>query len=240
VGGSQLRTLRPRRAPGRPGGAVGSDETDHPGRRRLWSWRPTATSSVRATWSWRSHRCSPGTLTTSLGSHPGATSSPSGCRWLGHQVHGRLRRAVLAGRRSDGQVTDDVGPVQLTFTTRHHRGPRAPLGLPRGHPCPRAVPRDSRPAQGGGDGLSRHVSSGHAPAHRLTTSSCQWAAERWTGGCYGATLAPGTLSQFGPALRHPCGASTGRHRVGPRCGPGTWTAPSDRGERRCGRAPSLL
>jgi monoamine oxidase len=32
-----------------------------------------------------------------------------------------------------------------------------------------------------------------------------WSAERYSGGCYGALLAPGVLSDYGPALREPCG-----------------------------------
>jgi monoamine oxidase len=32
-----------------------------------------------------------------------------------------------------------------------------------------------------------------------------WSAEPWTRGCYGAHLAPGTWTQFGPALREPVG-----------------------------------
>jgi monoamine oxidase len=32
-----------------------------------------------------------------------------------------------------------------------------------------------------------------------------WTAERWSGGCYGAHAPPGVLTQFGPALREPCG-----------------------------------
>ena len=32
-----------------------------------------------------------------------------------------------------------------------------------------------------------------------------WAAEEWTRGCYGAHLAPGAWTQFGKALRRPCG-----------------------------------
>lgn len=33
-----------------------------------------------------------------------------------------------------------------------------------------------------------------------------WAAEEWTRGCYGAHLAPGAWTQFGEALRRPCGS----------------------------------
>jgi monoamine oxidase len=32
-----------------------------------------------------------------------------------------------------------------------------------------------------------------------------WSAERYSGGCYGALLAPGVLSDYGPGLREPCG-----------------------------------
>jgi monoamine oxidase len=32
-----------------------------------------------------------------------------------------------------------------------------------------------------------------------------WTAEEWTRGCYGAHLAPGVWTQFGPALREPVG-----------------------------------
>ena len=32
-----------------------------------------------------------------------------------------------------------------------------------------------------------------------------WSDEEWTRGCYGAHFPPGTWTQFGPALREPCG-----------------------------------
>jgi monoamine oxidase len=34
---------------------------------------------------------------------------------------------------------------------------------------------------------------------------CDWGAEEWTRGCYGAHFPPGTWTQFGPALREPVG-----------------------------------
>ena len=36
------------------------------------------------------------------------------------------------------------------------------------------------------------------------TDQC-WATETWSGGCYTGIMGPHTLSQFGPALRQPCG-----------------------------------
>jgi len=32
-----------------------------------------------------------------------------------------------------------------------------------------------------------------------------WSAEPYSGGCYGALLGPGVLSEYGPSLREPCG-----------------------------------
>ena len=32
-----------------------------------------------------------------------------------------------------------------------------------------------------------------------------WSAEEWTRGCYGAHMAPGVMTQFGPVLREPVG-----------------------------------
>ena len=34
---------------------------------------------------------------------------------------------------------------------------------------------------------------------------CDWSAEEWTRGCYGAHFPPGVWTQFGPSLREPVG-----------------------------------
>jgi monoamine oxidase len=104
-----------------------------------------------------------------------------------------------------GQSTSDVGPIQLTFDNS---------------------PPDGRPgvlltfAEGA---HARELSRSSPAERRAATVAClvrafgpragspteflerDWAAERWSGGCYGAHAPPGVLTQFGPALRDPCG-----------------------------------
>jgi monoamine oxidase len=62
---------------------------------------------------------------------------------------------------------------------------------------------------------------------------CDWSAEPYTRGCYGAHLPPGAWTAFGPALRRPSAASTGRGPRPPRRGAATWTGDRVRGAR-CG------
>ena len=104
-----------------------------------------------------------------------------------------------------GQVTDDVGPVQLTFDNSPPSGsPGILLAFLEGthaRELSHVTPDQRREAVTGC--LARFF--GPRAGTPLDYVELQWAAERWSGGCYGATLAPGTLSQFGPALRHPCG-----------------------------------
>jgi monoamine oxidase len=46
---------------------------------------------------------------------------------------------------------------------------------------------------------------GRAGEHTIGYVDCDWSAEEWTRGCYGAHFPPGTWTQFGPALREPVG-----------------------------------
>jgi monoamine oxidase len=104
-----------------------------------------------------------------------------------------------------GQATDVAGPAQLTF--------------------------DNSPPSGRSGVILAFVEGAHArelshlsPAERRKSvveciARCfgpkaqspqeflelDWSAERYSGGCYGALLAPGVLSDYGPALREPCG-----------------------------------
>lgn len=104
-----------------------------------------------------------------------------------------------------GQATDDTGPAQLTFDNSPPSGrPGILLAFVEG-------------------AHARHLSGRPAHERRQAVLEClgrcfgpravspeeylelDWSAERWSGGCYGALLAPGVLSDFGPALREPCG-----------------------------------
>lgn len=46
---------------------------------------------------------------------------------------------------------------------------------------------------------------GAAAAEPVEYADLDWATEEWTGGCYGAHLAPGVWTRFGAVLREPCG-----------------------------------
>ncbi len=104
-----------------------------------------------------------------------------------------------------GQATSDAGPVQLTFDNSPPSGvPGVLLAFVEG-------------------AHARELSGWAAKERRDTVVEClaryfgtraaspsefldlDWATERWSGGCYGAHLAPGVLTQFGRALREPCG-----------------------------------
>lgn len=104
-----------------------------------------------------------------------------------------------------GQSTSDQGPVQLTFDNSPPQGrPGILLGFVEGAHA-RAL------AGTGPDGRRAAVLECLARCFGPRAASPEevivhdWSAEEWTRGCYGAHLAPGTWTEFGPALRHPCG-----------------------------------
>jgi monoamine oxidase len=104
-----------------------------------------------------------------------------------------------------GQSTSDTGPVQLTFDNTPPDGrPGVLLAFVEGahaRELSRYAPHDRRDAVVGC--LTRAF--GPAAADPTEFLEVDWAAEPFSRGCYGAHLAPGVLTQFGPALREPCG-----------------------------------
>ena len=104
-----------------------------------------------------------------------------------------------------GQVTSDVGPVQLTFDNSPPAGkPGVLLSFVEGvhaRELSRCSPTERRQATVAC--LTRHFGPrAESPSEFL---ELDWSAERWSSGCYGAHLPPGVLTQFGSALREPCG-----------------------------------
>jgi monoamine oxidase len=104
-----------------------------------------------------------------------------------------------------GQATGDEGPIQLTFDNTPPSGaPGVLLTFAEGvhaRELSRVSPEDRRAATI--DCLVRYFGErARTPVEFLERD---WSAERWSGGCYGAHAPPGALTQFGPALRDPCG-----------------------------------
>jgi monoamine oxidase len=104
-----------------------------------------------------------------------------------------------------GQATSDVGPVQVTFdNSPPNPGPGILLGFVEGHHA-RVMARlgeEERRAQVVECFARCFGRRAGSPSEVIVKD---WSAEEWTRGCYGAHLAPGVLTEFGRALREPCG-----------------------------------
>ena len=104
-----------------------------------------------------------------------------------------------------GQSTSDLGPIQLTFDNSPPDGrPGVLLTFAEGvhaRELSRRSPAERRAA------TVTCLTRAFGPRAGSPTEFLErdWAAERWSGGCYGAHAPPGVLTQFGPALRDPCG-----------------------------------
>jgi monoamine oxidase len=104
-----------------------------------------------------------------------------------------------------GQATDVQGPAQLTFDNSPPSGsPGVILAFVEGA---HARELSHRPAAERQEAVVACIarSFGSDAAHPREFLELDWAQERYSGGCYGALLGPGVLSDFGPALREPCG-----------------------------------
>jgi monoamine oxidase len=104
-----------------------------------------------------------------------------------------------------GQATSDVGPVQLTFDNTPPGGsPGVLLGFIEGRHArewgPRPLEERRRAVV---DCFARFF--GYRASRPEEYIELDWSAEEWTRGCYGAHMGPGVLTQFGPAMREPCG-----------------------------------
>ena len=104
-----------------------------------------------------------------------------------------------------GQATSDVGPVRITFDNSPPSGtPGVMLGFVEGAEARElSAWSEERRRAVVLDCFARLFGPRAAAAHEYV--ELDWSAEEWTRGCYGANLPPGALTQFGPALRQPCG-----------------------------------
>jgi len=104
-----------------------------------------------------------------------------------------------------GQVGGDRAPIKFTFDNS------PPSGTPGVLVCflegahARRFGRVDADARRGAVLASLAGYFGKRAAKPIDFVERDWSAEEWTRGCYGAHLAPGVWTQFGPALREPIG-----------------------------------
>ena len=110
-----------------------------------------------------------------------------------------------------GQAIGDRAPITFTLDDTPSSGPGVPASGPGVLVCflegaearryARLCPGDRRLAVL----ASLRSYFGPRAAKPIAFVEQDWSAEEWTRGGYGAHLAPGTWTQFGPALREPVG-----------------------------------
>ena len=153
----------------------------------------------------------PPTLTVAHRLRPAAArlprpAHPADAAGHGVEVHGRLRRAVLAARRPQRlRARATPGPVRLTYDNSPPDGsPGVLLGFLEGDHARRAGPAArGRAARRGARRLRAAVRRPRARPERYVEKS--WAEEEWTRGCYGCYMTPGGWTSYGAALRAPIG-----------------------------------
>jgi len=104
-----------------------------------------------------------------------------------------------------GQMTDVAGPAQLTFdNSPPSGGPGVMLAFVEGaHARELSHHSADERRRAVVECIARCFGSKAESPHEFL--ELDWSAERYSGGCYGALLAPGVLSAYGPGLREPCG-----------------------------------
>jgi monoamine oxidase len=104
-----------------------------------------------------------------------------------------------------GQAAGDIGPVKFTFDNSPPDGSAGVLVcFLEGADARRFGARTTEERRDAVMG-SLVAFYGDRAANSVDFVELDWSAEEWTRGCYGAHLAPGVWTQFGPALRAPVG-----------------------------------
>ena len=156
-------------------------------------------------WWWRSRPAGGPDRLRPAAAGPPRPADPAHADGLGRQVHGDLRRAVLARRRAErpGDERRRPGEGDLRQLAAR-RVPRRAAGLPGGQRAReyvRATPEERRDAVVGT--FARLFGPRAAEPERYLDKA--WAEEEWTRGCYGAYLPTGGWTTYGDAIKAPIG-----------------------------------
>jgi monoamine oxidase len=105
----------------------------------------------------------------------------------------------------NGQAVSEIGPIKTTFDSSPQDGsPGILLGFIGGHEARTWGARpESELRTAALQSLARYF--GDEALHPRETRIMNWSAEPWSRGCPVAVLGPGTLVDFGAALREPAG-----------------------------------
>ncbi|TDC97607.1 flavin monoamine oxidase family protein [Actinomadura sp. 7K507] len=121
------------------------------------------------------------------------------------KAHAVYDRPFWREHGSNGRSLTDDGPVSVTFDNSPPSGtPGILVGFVEGNEARRLGEFDE-------DARRQAVldcftaSFGPQAAEPREYTEVNWSAEEWTRGCYGSNLPPGAWTQYGAALREPCG-----------------------------------
>jgi monoamine oxidase len=105
----------------------------------------------------------------------------------------------------NGQATSIPGPINIAFDNSPPDGtPGVLLAFAEGAHAVRLGALDAAERRGI---VLRRLAHwfGNRAARPVDYHELDWSTEEWTRGCYGAHLAPGVWTRYGPALRRPVG-----------------------------------
>ncbi|MGK2954837.1 MAG: flavin monoamine oxidase family protein [Solirubrobacterales bacterium] len=104
-----------------------------------------------------------------------------------------------------GYVNSDVGPVKLLYDNSPPDGSKGVLlGFIEGQEARRAGRMSPAKRKAAVLECFKRTIGAQAGKPKQYVEK-NWASEEWTRGCYGGFLPPGVLTDYGPAIRKPCG-----------------------------------
>jgi monoamine oxidase len=104
-----------------------------------------------------------------------------------------------------GEAFSDTGPTVTTFDDSSHDGSQPALVTFSDGAAGRIW--GDRPADERRQAVLAELARFFGPqaVHPTDFVEKNWSEDPWSGGCYAGVMGPGVMTDFGPALREPCG-----------------------------------